>query len=222
MWVFRIKRDHLNNVVEYKAHLCAQGFTQTPGVDFDKTYAPIGRLNSLWFLIAHAALKRLHFHQIDVKSAFLNAPLAEIVYLSIPQGLEIDQQRSCLCLKKAIYGLKQVPLCTLTWLYIHVDDIAIFGEDISTFKKEIAQEFDLKDMGCAELMLGIKVTHGIGLLPLKNWQNFDPLELTTKVQLAVLIVSAPPKDPISCTRSALFLSSLKLPVSTIGMAFSTS
>ncbi|MBW0536422.1 hypothetical protein O181_076137 [Austropuccinia psidii MF-1] len=190
-WVFRIKRDHLNNVVEYKARLCAQGFTQTPGVDFDKTYAPTGRLNSLRCLIAHAAPKGLHFHQIDVKSAFLNAPLAEIVYFSIPQGLDINQRKSCLHLKKAIYGLKQAPLAwyqrlrewilkigfslciidpcvffrsksTPTWLYIHVDDIAIFGEDVSTFKQEIAQEFDIKDIGCADLMLGIKVTHGIG------------------------------------------------------------
>ncbi|MBW0534400.1 hypothetical protein O181_074115 [Austropuccinia psidii MF-1] len=189
-WVFRIKKDHLNNVVEYKARLCAQGFTQTPGVDFDKTYAPTGRLNSLRCLIAHAASKGLHFHQIDVKSAFLNAPLTEVVYLSIPQGLDIDQRRSCLRLKKAIYGLKQAPLawyqrlkewllkigfssCVLdpcvffrskdspTWLYIHVDDIAIFGKDVLTFKDEIAQEFDIKDIGCADLMLGIKITHGI-------------------------------------------------------------
>ncbi|MBW0541403.1 hypothetical protein O181_081118, partial [Austropuccinia psidii MF-1] len=194
-WVFRIKKDHLNNVVEYKACLCAQGFTQTPGVDFDKTYAPTGRLNSLRCLIAHAASRGLHFHQIDVKSAFLNAPLAEIVYLSIPQGLNIDQRKSCLRLKKAIYGLKQAPLAwyqrlrewllrigfsscildpcvffrsksTLTWLYIHVDNITIFGEDVLTFKQEIAQEFDIKDIGCADLMLGIKVTHGIGSISL--------------------------------------------------------
>ncbi|MBW0501922.1 hypothetical protein O181_041637 [Austropuccinia psidii MF-1] len=47
IWAFQIKNDHLNNVTEYKACLCAQGFTQTPGVDFEKTYTPTGRLNSL-------------------------------------------------------------------------------------------------------------------------------------------------------------------------------
>ncbi|MBW0580234.1 hypothetical protein O181_119949 [Austropuccinia psidii MF-1] len=173
MYHLDIKRDHLNNLVEYKACLCAQGFTQNPGVDFDKNYAPTGRLNSLWCLIAHAASRGLHFHQINVKSAFLNSPLAEI----------------------AIYGLKQAPLAwyqylrewllkigfsscildpfvffrskgTRTWLYIHVYDIAIFGEDVLTFKQEIAQEFDIKDIGCADLMLGIKVTHRIGSIAL--------------------------------------------------------
>ncbi|MBW0578728.1 hypothetical protein O181_118443 [Austropuccinia psidii MF-1] len=89
-WVFKLKRDHLHQAIEYIARLCVQGFTQTPGVDFDKTYAPTGRLNSLRALIAHACANGLEFHQIDVKSAFLNAPLTETVYLSIPQGLDID------------------------------------------------------------------------------------------------------------------------------------
>ncbi|MBW0591374.1 hypothetical protein O181_131089 [Austropuccinia psidii MF-1] len=90
-WVFKLKRDHQNTVIEHKARLCAQGFTQTPSIDFDKTYAPTGRLNSLRALIAHACAKNLDFHQIDVKSAFLNAPLRETVYLSIPQGLDLNQ-----------------------------------------------------------------------------------------------------------------------------------
>ncbi|MBW0484254.1 hypothetical protein O181_023969 [Austropuccinia psidii MF-1] len=170
-WVFRIKRYHLNNVVEYKARLCAQGFTQTPGVDFDKTYTPPGWLDSLRCLVAHAASRGLHFHQIDVKSAFLNAPLAEVVYLLIPQGLDIDQQREWL-LKIGFSSCVLDPcvfFCskgTATWLYVHVDDIAIFGEDISTFKNKIAQEFDIKEIGCADLMLGIKAIHGIGSISL--------------------------------------------------------
>ncbi|MBW0541178.1 hypothetical protein O181_080893 [Austropuccinia psidii MF-1] len=167
-WVFRTKRDHLNKVIKHKAWLCAQGFTQTPSLDFAKTYAPTGRMNSLQTLIAFAASKNLSFHQIDIKNAFLNAPLAETVYLSIPQGLNLDRRRGCLCLNKAIYGLKQAPLAwyqrlkdwlvkvgfvaclldpcmlhsqgsTPLWLYVHVKNIAIFGNDIRLFKKEIAE-----------------------------------------------------------------------------------
>ncbi|MBW0509573.1 hypothetical protein O181_049288 [Austropuccinia psidii MF-1] len=104
-WVLKTKRDHLNKVVKHKARLCAQGFTQTPGVDFDKTYSPTGRLNSLRTLIAFLASNGLLFHQIDVKSAFINAPLAESVYLGIPQGLRSNNQKYCLRLEKAIYGL---------------------------------------------------------------------------------------------------------------------
>ncbi|MBW0541279.1 hypothetical protein O181_080994 [Austropuccinia psidii MF-1] len=78
-WVFRTKQDHLKKVIEHKACLCAQGFTQTPGLYFAKTYAPTGRMNLLQTLIAFAASKNLSFHQINIKSGFLNAPLAEKV-----------------------------------------------------------------------------------------------------------------------------------------------
>ncbi|MBW0500850.1 hypothetical protein O181_040565 [Austropuccinia psidii MF-1] len=44
-----------------------------------------------------------------------------------------------------------------TWLYVHVDDIAIFGRDVTIFKEEITLEFDIKDIGPADLMLGIKI-----------------------------------------------------------------
>ncbi|MBW0543176.1 hypothetical protein O181_082891 [Austropuccinia psidii MF-1] len=90
-WVFRIKRNHLNEITEHKACLCAQGFTLTPGLDFNKTYSPKGRFNSLCTLIAFATLRCLEFHQVDIKSAFLNATLTETVYLSIPQGLDFNQ-----------------------------------------------------------------------------------------------------------------------------------
>ncbi|MBW0474073.1 hypothetical protein O181_013788 [Austropuccinia psidii MF-1] len=67
-WVFRTKRNHLNEIIEYKARLCAQGFTKTPGLDFEKTYAPAGRMNSLQTLISFAASNNLHFHQVDIKN----------------------------------------------------------------------------------------------------------------------------------------------------------
>ncbi|MBW0512555.1 hypothetical protein O181_052270 [Austropuccinia psidii MF-1] len=54
-WVFKIKRNPLNEINEYKARLCVQGFTQTPGIDFDRTYSPTGHLNSLCTLIAFTA-----------------------------------------------------------------------------------------------------------------------------------------------------------------------
>ncbi|MBW0504462.1 hypothetical protein O181_044177 [Austropuccinia psidii MF-1] len=186
MWVFKLRRNHLNQVIEHKARLCAQGFTQTPGIDFNNTYALTGRLNSIRALIAHACINKLDFHQIDIKSAFLNAPLNKKVYLSIPQGLSIDCCRYCLRLKKAIYGLKQAPLAWYTrlklwlqsvgfmtckldlcvfhrkdpehlWIYVQVDYFALFGKNLHIFKKEIHYKFDIKDMGPADLLLGVKI-----------------------------------------------------------------
>ncbi|MBW0516404.1 hypothetical protein O181_056119 [Austropuccinia psidii MF-1] len=109
-WVFKINNDELNEPIEYKARLCTQGFTQSLGIDFDKTYAPAGRLSSLRTLIFFACINNLQFHTINFKCAFLNAPLKETVYLAIPQGLNLKKQKYCLRLNKAIYGLWQAPL----------------------------------------------------------------------------------------------------------------
>ncbi|MBW0549089.1 hypothetical protein O181_088804 [Austropuccinia psidii MF-1] len=165
-WVFKTKRNENNMIIEHKAHLCAQGFSQTPGVDFSKTFAPTGRLNSLRTLISFAASRGLFFEQLDIKSAFLNATLEENVYLSIPQGLDRDKSKTCLKLNKAIYGLRQAPLawyrrlsawligygfniskadsCVFhlagedpIWLFLHVDDIGNFGKNLTKFKNAI-------------------------------------------------------------------------------------
>ncbi|MBW0521419.1 hypothetical protein O181_061134 [Austropuccinia psidii MF-1] len=199
-WVFKMKRDHLGNTTEHKSHLCAQGFTQSAGIDFGQTYSPTGLLNSLHTLIAFAASKNLKFHQVAIKSAFLNAPLAKTVYLAIRQGLNIDRRKHCLRLNKAIYGLKQAPLawyerlrtwlqsvgfspCILdscvffhggdnpVWLYVHVDDIAIFGNEVDSFKRELGQDFESKDLGQANLLLEIKITHSAEFVSLDQ-QHF--------------------------------------------------
>ncbi|MBW0508674.1 hypothetical protein O181_048389 [Austropuccinia psidii MF-1] len=46
-----------------------------------------------------------------------------------------------------------------TWIHIHVSDIAIFCKDVSIFKHKITKEFDIKDFGFADLMLGKKINH---------------------------------------------------------------
>ncbi|MBW0493864.1 hypothetical protein O181_033579 [Austropuccinia psidii MF-1] len=91
-WVFKVKKDHLGHITKYKARLCAQGFTESAGVDFNQTYAPTSFLNSLRTLIAFEAAKTLEFHQIDIKGVFLNALLFETVYLGIPQGFNINKR----------------------------------------------------------------------------------------------------------------------------------
>ncbi|MBW0565415.1 hypothetical protein O181_105130 [Austropuccinia psidii MF-1] len=199
-WVFKIKNNPSNGTSEYKARLCAQGFSQTQGIDYGKTYAPTGRLNSLRALIAFAAVHSLQFHQIDVNSAFCNAPLTKEDFLNIPQGLDANKQSYCLKLNKAIYGVKQAPLawdkcfkdwlisvkfkpCILDpcvfhrtldppiWLYLHVGDIGIFGKNVTFFKKEIATRFEIKDLGEADLMLGVRIEHGNNTITLDQ-QHF--------------------------------------------------
>ncbi|MBW0592403.1 hypothetical protein O181_132118, partial [Austropuccinia psidii MF-1] len=156
------------------------------GLDYLSTFSPTGRISSLRVLISHAAAHGFQFHQMDVRSAFLNAPLDKDLTLKILDVISKDSNTKVLRLHKAIYGLKQAPLawynylskwlkktgfvvavsdpCVFVrrgvnsvWIYVHVDDLAIFGPDIANFKAEIKKAFDMKDLGEAGLLLGVKV-----------------------------------------------------------------
>ncbi|MBW0466666.1 hypothetical protein O181_006381 [Austropuccinia psidii MF-1] len=89
-WVFKVKKDHNAKVIEHKAWLCAQGFHQIEGLEYLSTFSPTGRISSLRLLISHAAAHGFQFHQMDVKRAFLNAPLDEDLTLKILDGINED------------------------------------------------------------------------------------------------------------------------------------
>jgi hypothetical protein len=108
-WVFRNKQDENGMVTRNKARLVAQGSTQVEGLDFGETYAPVARLESIRILIAYATNHNLKLYQMDVKNAFLNGPLQELVYVEQPPGFEDPKKPNHVYLHKALYGLKQAP-----------------------------------------------------------------------------------------------------------------
>ena len=110
-WVLKLKAMP-DGSVKYKARLVAQGFTQKPGVDYDETYSPVVRFASLRALFALAAHYSWEVHHMDVKSAYLNGTLEEIIYMRQPEGfVEKGKERFVCLLKKGLYGLKQAGRC---------------------------------------------------------------------------------------------------------------
>ena len=106
----------------YKARLVAQGFSQKYGDDYDETFCPVVRLESLCVLIALAVHHGLKLHQVDVTTVFLNGELEEEVYMRQPEGFITDGEEHLVCkLKKSIYGLKQSPHCWNTTLDSHLN-----------------------------------------------------------------------------------------------------
>ena len=109
-WIFKNKQDEFGIVVRNKARLVAQGFSQIEGIDFGETYAPVARLESIRILLAYASHHNFKLQQMDVKSAFLNGPLHEEVYVKQPPGFEdLNFPNHVYKLDKALYGLKQAP-----------------------------------------------------------------------------------------------------------------
>ncbi|GJU54359.1 retrovirus-related pol polyprotein from transposon TNT 1-94 [Tanacetum coccineum] len=109
-WVFRNKLDENGVVSRNKARLVAQSYNQQEGVDYDETYAPVARLESIRILLAYACALDFKLFQMDVKSAFLNDFINEKVYVAQPPGfIDFEKPDHVYILKKALYGLKQAP-----------------------------------------------------------------------------------------------------------------
>ncbi|GJR15068.1 retrovirus-related pol polyprotein from transposon TNT 1-94 [Tanacetum coccineum] len=104
------KCDAKNIVVQNKTRLVAKGYRQEEGIDFEESFAPVARLEAVRMFIAYAAHKNITIFQMDVKTAFLNGPLKEEVYVSQPEGfIDPEFPDHVYRLKKALYGLKQAP-----------------------------------------------------------------------------------------------------------------
>jgi hypothetical protein len=79
-------------------------------LDFDETYAPVARLESIRILLAYATYHGFKLYQMDVKSAFLYGPIKEEVYVEQPPGFEDSEYPTHVYkLSKVLYGLKQAP-----------------------------------------------------------------------------------------------------------------
>ena len=185
-WVFTRKAGPNGSVERFKARLVAQGYSQKFGLDYDETFSPLVRFESIRSVIALAAENNLKLHQMDVTTAFLNGELEEEVYMRQPEGFVSQGQGDLVCkLKRSMYGLKQFPRCwnhalntqlkamgfqqdpclyvnTIGELFIvavYVDDILLAcksDEKMQEMKKALGKRF-VKDMGELCYFLGIKI-----------------------------------------------------------------
>ena len=111
-WVYKCKVGENGAIERHKARLVAQGYTQRSGLDYEETFSPVVRFESVRTVLALAAQRDLKIHQMDVSTAFLNGELNELVYMKQPQGFVESGKENFVCkLNRSIYGLKQSPRC---------------------------------------------------------------------------------------------------------------
>ncbi|KRY11615.1 Retrovirus-related Pol polyprotein from transposon TNT 1-94 [Trichinella patagoniensis] len=173
-WIFKAKRDASGKIHSYKARLVARGFSQRLGEDYDETFAPVVKHETIRTLLSIAAVKS-HF---DVKCAYLNAEFPEKLYMEQPPGFEDTNKDMVWQLKRRIYGLKQsarawntkareilttvgfrqakADLClytrkepshSMTYVLLYVDDLLIAAENEAvalTVNKQLNKYIEVK------------------------------------------------------------------------------
>jgi hypothetical protein len=155
-WLYALKKNELGEVVKFKSRVVALGYHQSYGVNFQETYSPVMRKQSLRIFFVIAAQKGWSLHQIDVTAAYLNSPTGETVYMEQPVLGTGEGKSDLVCkLKKSIYGLHHAGRdwneyltklilelgmkqsmsdpCVFykdkLWIAVHVNDIVLMGDE---------------------------------------------------------------------------------------------
>ena len=105
-WVYSIKEDN-DGREQYKARFVAKGYSQRAGIDYGETFSPTANLTSVRVVMQKAAQENLVLHQMDVKTAYLHAPIDRDIYMDQPEGYEKVGENLVCKLEKSLYGLKQ-------------------------------------------------------------------------------------------------------------------
>ena len=102
-WTYVLKSDG-----RYKARLVTKGYTEVQGIDYEETFSPVARYESIQYPLTHAALQDWEIKAMDVKLAYLHGVLKEEIYMEQPEGFVAKGEENKVCrLMHSLYGLKQ-------------------------------------------------------------------------------------------------------------------
>ena len=107
-WIYKTKLEVDGTTTKYKAWLVEKRYSQVHGMDYNETFAPVARMDSIRLVLAIATSKRWEVHHMDVKISFLHGDLEEDIYMIHPGGYIEDSSLVCK-LRKCLYELKQSP-----------------------------------------------------------------------------------------------------------------
>nr|GEY83317.1 retrotransposon protein, putative, Ty1-copia subclass [Tanacetum cinerariifolium] len=159
-WLFKIKEGiECVQKHRYKASLVARGFTQRPGIVYNKVFSLVIRHTSIRVILALTACKDYELEQLDVKMAFLHKNLEEVIYMRRFNEYMLSNRFKRSSYDSGVYYNSYAP-GEYIYLLLYVDDMLIAykrkAEIVST-KSLLKKEFNMKELGEAKKILGMEI-----------------------------------------------------------------
>ncbi|KAJ0390802.1 hypothetical protein ATCC90586_010398 [Pythium insidiosum] len=171
-----VKENEHGQVERHKARLVAKGFAPKYGIDYDETFAPVAKFTSIRIVLALAAQYNLLLHQMDVKNAFLNGDLDEVIYMQQPEGY-IDTSQPSDYIDDFMLGLGfrkcESDHCVyvtrksdddMAFVVLYVDDLIIACSSTSllkSIKEALSDRFEMSDLGEHRFCLGMQINRDL-------------------------------------------------------------
>uniref|UniRef100_A0AAV1UD78 Reverse transcriptase Ty1/copia-type domain-containing protein n=1 Tax=Peronospora matthiolae TaxID=2874970 RepID=A0AAV1UD78_9STRA len=179
-WFFKIKCDPSGKIIKFKARLVAKGFTQRPGIDYNETFAPVARKESINTVLAIAAAEDLEAENVDVDTAFLDGEVEEEIYMDQPDGFEDEgsPKKKCL-LQKVLYGTKQAARQWNNKLSQQLDDqeFKSSAADPCVFVRVTREEYIIIVIYVDDLMISCKTKEHIASIKNSLMEDFSIKDL---------------------------------------------
>ena len=186
-WVFKSKKGPNGEILKYRARFIVKGYSQVAGIDFDQTYSPVIRFDSIRVVLALAGQRRWHCFQLDIRTAYLHSELKYNLYTEQPEGFE-DGTDKVIKLNRSTYGLRQAgrdfnetlnnaliklkfkrsfyDRCLYTrsspssiYLLTYVDDVLVVGENLEHVQRFIKEFNEVFELSSEKLsfFLGMQI-----------------------------------------------------------------
>jgi hypothetical protein len=137
--------------------LCFHLLGDVHGVDYDETFSPVIKHDSVRVLFAIAAVLRMHMRQFDIGTAYLNSDLTTRIYMHQPEGFVNSLTPDYVCLLlKSLYGLKQSGR-----LWNHTFDAFLKLYNLLTSDADSCVYYRPTSNNSVDLIVGIFVDDGI-------------------------------------------------------------